>query len=209
MTALLTSILFVFASCNKDAVNDHLDKTTEMEVITTSELVDFVNNLYLIAVEFDGDETRPFHISDDGLIDIYTTTIEAFDVKSNENKLLRCLQSISLNDAQTSQVRRALSAYQLRNERIIQHHRQAVQQLNTRVNNARQELLDQFHNGEINRAELNRRIHLLRDQYHAGLRQIKANHAEAFSHSFTLLLDNINSILTERQWHAFASCMRS
>ncbi len=200
-------VVALAASCNKE--QPELGVNVENDLLpTVAEMVDLVNEAYLSEISIDADENRAFQAENDGLIDAYTATSADFDVKTGNNSFIRCLVSVNLDDDQSSQARRALKAYEQRNERIIQHHRQAYRQLNARANNARQMYVAQFQAGEIDRAELARKLNMLREQYQKALRELKASNADSLSRSFRFLMTNLNEILTERQWAAFTACLR-
>ncbi len=143
------------------------------------------------------------------MIDAYTATAAAFDEKSGNNSFIRCLSGVGLDTEQSTQTRRALRAFEQRNERIIASYRQAFRQLTARANNARLDLLNQFQQGEIDRPELARRLNQLRENYRTALRELKASSAEAFSRSFRALMVNLHDIMTIRQWAAFTECLRT
>jgi hypothetical protein len=209
LLAFALMIAFIAVSCSKDKLTDQLRENETTEMMSVAEVVSMVNEQYLQPIESDADENTPFNTENDGLIDIYTATAEDFDSRSIDNKLLRCLASVGLDSDQATQTRRALNAHEQRNEHIIQRHRNAYRQLNARMNNARQELVAQFQNGEIDRMEFHRRMNLLRERYQQGIQRIRSSNAEAFSRSFNGLMLNLQDILNARQWAAFTGCMRS
>jgi hypothetical protein len=198
-------VLAVFVSCNKERQDSMQEQQTSVE-----EIVEIVHQDYLGSDVIEGDEQTPFFVSNEGLIDEYLATENAFEIqdKSVNNRFIRCLTSVKLDDEQIPQVRRALKAYENRNGRIIQKHRQAFAQLHDRMENNRQELIRQLRSGEIDRAEFKRKMTQLRAQYQQALMRIKESNAADFSQSFRMLMQQLNNILTERQWNAFTGCLR-
>ncbi len=204
ISAWMIGFLLISASCSKEKIENQ-----SPDSITVDEIVEFAHQAYMHTAESSADENRAFHTDNDGLIDLYTATLPDFEAKTTENRLIRCLSNLNLEQEQNKPVRRALKAYEQRNERIIRQHRQAYRQMNARVNHARENLLTQFETGEIDRPELARQLKQLRLNYQQALRELKASNAEAFSRSFRLLMTHLNDILTERQWAAFTNCLRS
>jgi hypothetical protein len=204
---IVTSVfaLAVFVSCNKE----RQDSLQEQQ-ITVEEIVEIVNQNYLGSDVIEGDEQTPFFVTNEGLIDEYLATERSFENedKSVSNRFVRCLKSVNLNDEQIPQARRALKAYENRNERIIQKHRQAFAQLQDRIEDNRAELIRQLRSGEIDRVEFKRKMTQLRAQYQQALMRIKESNAADFSSSFRMLMHNLNNVLTERQWNAFTGCLR-
>lgn len=204
ISAWMIALLLLSASCSKEKIENQ-----PADSITVDEIVAYANELYLHTDESNADENRAFRTDNDGLVDLYTATLLDFESKSTDNRLIRCLSNLNLEQEQIRPVRRALKAYEQRNERIIAQHRQAYRQMNARVNQARESLFLQFENGEIDRPELARQLKQLRLQYQHALRELKASNAEAFSRSFRLLMTNLNEILNDRQWAGFTNCLRT
>lgn len=204
---IVTSVfaLAVFVSCNKE----RQDSLQEQQ-LSVEEIVEIVNLNYLGSTFIEGDEQTPFFVINEGLVDEYLATESSFENqdKSAGNRFIRCLKSINLDDEQIPQVRRALKAYEIRNERIIQKHRQAFAQLHDRMEANRVELIRQLRSGEIDRVEFKRKMTQLRAQYQQVLMRIKESNASDFSRSFRMLMQNLNDVLTERQWNAFTNCLR-
>ncbi|MBE0662115.1 MAG: hypothetical protein IH597_06580 [Bacteroidales bacterium] len=197
--------LAILVSCNKE----RQDSLQEQQ-ITVDEIVEIVNQNYLGSNVIEGDEQTPFFVTNEGLIDEYLASESSFENqdKSVNNRFIRCLKSVNLDDEQIPQARRALKAYENRNERIIQKHRQAFSQLHDRMENNRTELIRQLRSGEIDRVEFKRKMTQLRTQYQQALIRIKESNASDFSRSFRMLMQNLNNVLTERQWNAFTGCLR-
>lgn len=205
ISAWIISLLLVLASCSKENIEDQPAE----DAMTVDEIVAFAHQEYLITEEAETDLYEAFPTNSDGLVDFYTATLTDFDSRPAENRLLRCLSGLSLEEEQNRPVRRALKAHEQRNERIIAQHRQAYRKMNARVNQARENLLLQFENGEIDRPELARQLKQLRLQYQNALRELKASNAEAFSRSFRMLMTNLKEVLNDRQWAAFTACLRT
>jgi hypothetical protein len=184
---IVTSVfaLAVFVSCNKE----RQDSMQEQQ-ISVEEIVEIVNQNYLGSDVIEGDEQTPFFVTNEGLIDEYLATERSFENedKSVSNRFVRCLKSVNLNDEQIPQARRALKAYENRNERIIQKHRQAFAQLQDRIEDNRAELIRQLRSGEIDRVEFKRKMTQLRAQYQQALMRIKESNAADFSSSFRMLM---------------------
>lgn len=207
LSIFVVLLIVVLVSCQKEQYK--VDIVEEETSLTVEEIVQLTNQEFLQTPESTADENQEFFTHNDGLIDAYTATATAFDEKSGNNSFIRCLSGVGLNAEQSTQTRRALRAFEQRNERIIASHRQAFRQLTARANNARLDLLNQFQQGEIDRPELARRLNQLRENYRTALRELKASNAEAFSRSFHALMVNLHDIMTIRQWAAFTECLRT
>lgn len=195
----------VFVSCNKERQDSSLEQQLSVE-----EIVEIVNQNYLGSDDIEGDEQTPFFVDNEGLIDEYLATESSFENqdKSVANRFIICLKSINLDEEQIPQARRALKAYEIINERIIQKHREAFARLNERMEASRVELIRRLRSGEIDRAEFKRKMTQLRAQYQQALMRIKESNASDFTRSFRMLMQNLNDVLTERQWNAFTDCLR-
>jgi hypothetical protein len=203
---IVTSVfaLAIFVSCNKEK------QDTEQQQISVEAIVELVNQSYLGSDVIEGDEQTPFFVDNEGLIDEYLATEGSFENqdKSVSNRFIRCLKSVNLDDEQIPQARRALKAYENRNARILQMHREVFAQMHARMEASRQELIRELRSGEIDRVEFKRKMTQLRNQYQQALRRIKESNASDFSRSFRMLMHNLNKVLTERQWNAFTGCLR-
>jgi hypothetical protein len=204
---IVTSIfaLAVFVSCNKER-----QEANRLQSVSLDEIVELTNQRYLDSEITGGDEHSSFFVNNEGLIDEYLATGDLFESqdKSVDNRFIRCLRSVNLDAEQIPQVRRALNAYENRNARILQKHRQVFAGLHARMENQRNELIRQLRSGEIDRAEFSRKMAQLREQYHQALRRIKESNASELSRSFRMLMQNLQNILNDRQWNAFTSCLR-
>jgi uncharacterized membrane protein len=207
LSIFIVLLIFVVVSCQKEQYK--IEIVEEETSLSVEEIVQLTNQEFLQTPESTADENREFFTENDGLIDTYTATEAAFDEKSLNNSFIRCLSGVGLDAEQSAQTRRALRAFEQRNERIIASHRQAVRQLSARANNARLDLLNQFQQGEIDRPELARRLNQLRENYRTALHELKESNAEAFSRSFHALMVNLHDIMTNRQWAAFTECLRT
>ena len=198
-------IVFLF-SC-KDTAQQELSPDT---VIALEQAVEQANQDYRASEVSGGDEQSPFSVINEGLIDEYLAVESDLDnsEKSAKNRLTGCLRSLNLSDEQISQVRRALKALEIRNEKIIQRHRDAFTALNAGMEARRNNLNRQLAGGQIDREEYSNRITYLRDQYQKALSRIKESNAGEFSRSHRLLMQHFQKILNERQWNAFTSCLR-
>lgn len=201
----LVFALAIFVSCNKEKQD-----TLQESQISVEAIVELVNQSYLGSDVIEGDEQTPFFVDNEGLIDEYLATGSSFENqdKSASNRFIRCLKSVNLNDEQIPQARRALKAYENRNARILQIHREVFAQMHARMEANRQELTRQLRSGEIDRVEFKRKMTQLRAQYQQALMRIKESNASDFSRSFRMLMHNLNNVLTDRQWNAFTGCLR-
>jgi hypothetical protein len=204
---IVTSVfaIAIFVSCSKE--NQESDRLQSNSI---DEIVELTNQRYLESDLTGGDEQSSFFVNKEGLIDEYIATESLFrsQDKSVSNRFVRCLKSTNLDDEQIPKARRALKAYENRNARIIQLHREVFAQMHARMENNRQELIRQLRSGEIDRVEFKRKMTQLRAQYQQALMRIKESNASDFSRSFRLLMQNLNEVLTDRQWNAFTGCLR-
>lgn len=195
--------IFMLVSCSKE-------KTDEPNIKNLEAIVEKANQDYMATEVGEGDEQNAFSVVGEGLIEEYLTKED--DLTNNEafrhNKLIRCLRSVSPGDEQIPQIRAALRAFEHRNARIIQKHREAFHQLKQRIENQRNELIRQLQNGEIDRPEFRRKMAQLRQQFHNGVQRIKESNAAAFSRSYRMLMQQLNNILDDGQWEAFTDCLR-
>jgi len=202
--AVALSAIFILVSCSKE-------KTDEPNIKNLEAIVEKANQDYMATEVGEGDEQNAFSVPSEGLIEEYLTKED--DLTSNEafrhNKLIRCLCSVNPGDEQIPQIRVALWAFEHRNARIIQKHREAFHQLKQRIENQRNELIRQLQNGEIDRPEFRRKMAQLRQQFHNGVQRIKELNAAAFSRSYRMLMQQLNNILDDGQWEAFTDCLRS
>lgn len=202
--AIALSAIFILVSCSKE-------KTDEPNIKNLEAIVEKANQDYMATEVGEGDEQNTFSVVGEGLIEEYLTKED--DLTNNEsirhNKLIRCLRSVNPDEAQIPQIRAALRAFEHRNARIIQKHREAFHQLKQRIENQRNELIRQLQNGEIDRPEFRRKMAQLRHQFHNGVQRIKESNAAAFSRSYRMLMQQLNNILDDGQWEAFTDCLRS
>jgi hypothetical protein len=198
--------LAVLISCNKER-----HETAPETIDTVENLVLLANQAYLSAEIIGGDEQSSFFVSNEGLIDEYLACDTRFGSpeKTFNNRFIGCLRSIGLEEGQIPLTQRALRAYETRNEKIVQRHRQAFVRLHERIEAKRNALLRQLNNGQIDRNEFRRQITQLREQYRQGLRSIKETNADAFSRSYRMMLQQLRNILDEDQWEIFTTCLRS
>ena len=175
-----------------------------------SEIVQLTHELYLKTEILGGDENTPLYVKNDGLIDEYVVTVDDFDQLKQLplNRLITCLQGVELREKQIPLVRRAIMAYQYRNENIIARHRRAMYQLNKGMEMRRDYWTAKYRSGEISAREFERIMHNLRIKYHEAVLQLKEKNAQEFRRSFRLLMQNLNRILERSQWHQFSVCLR-
>lgn len=199
---LLTAAILI--SCSKE-------KTDDSDSNTLESLVEKANQEYLGTEVSEGDDQNPFLVLNDGLIEEYL--VEENQLESGEahlhNKLIRCLRSVNPDEEQIPQIRLSVRAFEHRNAHIIHKHREAFQQLKHRIENQRNELIRQLHNGEIDRPEFRRKMAQLRQQLHNGLQRIKESNAQAFSRSYRILMQQLKEILNDEQWDSFRDCLQS
>lgn len=205
--AFLATVL----SCNKERLEPNTDPNPDLRAQSIEKIVDNANNKYLSVEISSVNETRPFLLVNDGLIDEYLAKNQFLFPENNNpgNKLIACLMAVGLNQPQIPHVRRAMQGFEERNLMIISKHREAVEILKARVEARRLELNQQLANGQISQVEYQRFMHQLREHFTIALKKIKEAHAQAFSKSYRMLMQQLSNILTPTQWDGFKTCLLS
>jgi hypothetical protein len=200
---LIILMLSLISACSKD------DHDSQAENYDISEIVRLTHELYLKTEIPGGDETPPY-LENDGLIDEYVATVDDFDQLKQYplNRLITCLLNVGLTEEQVPMVRRAIAAYENRNEKIITQHRRAIHHLNQAMQQRTDYLIAKYRSGEITAEEFARQMHQLRERYRNAVMQIKENNAEYFKRSFRFLVKHLNMILEDYQWQEFTLCLR-
>ena len=210
ISIFIVAVTIILASCNKEHDDQDQNIPENVATATVNEVVILANQKYLIAEVFGGDEHQSFFIPNEGLIDEYLAregnTMP--DDNAPGNTFINCLSSIRLSEAQIPLVRRALLAYENRNETLLKKHRQELATILTRAEAQRNNLLRQLMAGDINRPEFNRKMTLLRTNLQNALLRLKESNAAEFSHSYRLLMHQLHDILEPRQWNAFTDCLK-
>jgi hypothetical protein len=206
---VLLSFFMLFA-CEKVREDIMTDGQDPAGIVTIKSLVEQANDRYLGVDVVNGRDDIFLSSENEGLIDEYIASEEGFtDARPLRNTLLVCLRSVEPDRDQRLQIGRALRAYSMRNERLIYAHRQTIRNLQERIGNARQELMDSLEAGEIDREQYRRKILTLRERYQEAIKRIRVSNAEAFSRSYRMFLENLNQILSQEQWKAFTGCLTS
>lgn len=201
---------FIVASCIKEHEEKAQYTPYNAETATVDDVVRLANQKYLHAEVSGGDESQSFFIPNEGLIDEYLARKEHTmpGHKGQNNAFISCLASTGLSEDQIPLVRRALLAYENRNNTLIKRHRQELATILTRAEAQRSTLLRQLLAGDIDRPEFHRRMALLRTNLQNALRQLKESNASEFSRSYRLLMQHLHDILEPRQWHSFTDCLK-
>jgi hypothetical protein len=200
ITGIFLMMLTFFISCQKEK----MDLAAETSV---EEVVELTHQHYLKSHEIAGDAQTPFTIFNFGLIDEYLATDNHFVREGRLNRLITCIVSTQLTSDQTALVRRAVMAYQKRNESLIVRHREEVSKLNAAMEQYRKDLMMQYRNGEITREELYGKMTQLRERYINVLSSIKESNSGGFARSFRQLMEHIKTILTSEQWESMVNCL--
>ncbi len=186
-------------------VPDHQEHPTTHSI---PEVVETAHQRYLGGTVELSSNHLSFLLINDGLIDEYTADDRMFrDSRPRANRLLDCLRTVEPTSDQRPQIARALQSHRLRNERIIQAHRQEVMQLRQRVETARRQLYRRFQAGDIDREQFREEMMHLRERFQEGLNGIRRSNAAMFSRSYNQLLEHLQEILTEEQWEVFTGCL--
>jgi hypothetical protein len=204
---LVLLLLFSFLSCEKDAeviITDNGDQSAQLVI---KSLVDDAGDRYLSGEVYISEGSETFLAEGEGLIDEYTADEKSFNETRPQNTFLACVRSVEPDSEQRIKLRRALSAYSARNERIIGNHRTDMQNLKKRVMNVRNQLTLQFEKGEINREQYRQKVQALKERYREVVKGIRASNVEAFSRSYKIMLEHLKLILNQEQWNSFTACM--
>ncbi len=211
MKQLLFLVLVAMAmiACDQERGEILTEPADDVALPSLTVLVEKANLKYLAGEVEVGGQDGSFVIVNDGLIDEYTANEGAFVAfeKQAGNSFLRCLRSTELEPEQKQRVRRLLNIYETRNERIIGNHRMLARQLHERMETARRTLHMQYRNGRITEEEFRTRHAAMRERYREGMLRIRTANADAFSRSYAVILQQLQSILTEEQWETFADCV--
>jgi hypothetical protein len=199
-------LILMFSACEKEQAVDQ----DESDVLTIKALAELATSRFLSDEIMMGQDETSFRLENEGLIDEYTASEEAFTrERPQKNSFLVCLISVEPDREQRQQLGRALKAYSNRNERILNSYRQNFRELQQRMEAARQLLHRSYEAGEIDREQYRQKMLMLRERYHESIKRIREANAEAFSGSYTMLLQHLGHILSRDQWNSFASCLAS
>jgi hypothetical protein len=199
-------LLTVFASCEKSQ-EEHLIEEID---VSLKAMVELANKRFMegqAVVEADDESLR---VANDGLIDEYTADDKTFsDSRSGKNTMMYCLRSVEPDREERQQLSRALRAYSERNQWVISTYRRNVQDLQQKMENARIQLHAKYQDGEIDSEEYRRQMKILRERFAEALKAIRNSYGEAFSRSYTLLLEHFKMILTDEKWRKLTACSLS
>jgi uncharacterized membrane protein len=204
---LVLFLLFSFLSCEKEAEDLKTDNEDQSAELVIKDLVEKAGNRYLSGEVILTENDETFLIEREGLIDEYTADENGFKDSRPRNTFHVCVRSVEPDREQRLKLSRAFSAYSARNERIISTHRGNIRNLEQRVMTARRQLYHSFEAGEIDREQYRQRIQALRERYQEAVNHIRASNVEAFSRSYTLMLEHLTLILNQEQWNSFTTCM--
>lgn len=202
---------FVMISCDRELENvqpRQADQALEAPTVVVA-LTERANLRYLSGEVGLAEGGTAFVVLNDGLIDEYTATERGFVSADKRvgNGFLACLRTAEPEREQLQRIRHTLRLYEGRNMRIIENHRMRVRQLMHRMEEGRQTLFLQYRAGEISREELQERLATMREGLHERMHHIRSSNADAFSRSYAILLEQLEVVLTEEQWAAFADCL--
>jgi hypothetical protein len=200
ISGIFLIMLITLLSCQKEIID-------QPAVTTVEDVVELTHQHYLKSHDIAGDVQTPFTVFNFGLIDEYLATDNHFVRSGSLNRLISCIISTDLTTDQATMVRRAVMAYQKRNESLIAKHREDVSKLNAAMEQYRKSLMLQYRNGELSRQELNNKMTQLRERYTNALANIKESNSGAFTRSFRQLMEHIHTILTSEQWESMANCL--
>jgi uncharacterized membrane protein len=206
---LILFLLFSFISCEKNTDDLKADQDDQSAQLAIKSLVEEAGNRYLAGEVALSENTEAVNTRGEGLIDEYTADEKGLNDTRPQNSFVSCIRSVEPDSDQRMKLSRALSAYSDRNQRIIGTHRESMQNLTRRVMTARNQLLLSFEAGEINREQYRKEVQALTERYQESVKRIRTSNLEAFSRSYTLMLEHLESILNQRQWNSFTSCMSS
>ncbi len=210
VSLFLGAMLF---ACEKEKPTEVLlPEEEQAEIVLTSigDLVSFAQERYFGGSVQAGQDDETFVISNEGLIDEYTADERGFNEnRPRQNSLISCILSVEPDQEQRPLIAQALREYRMRNQRIINLHRQRFHNLSQRMEGARSQLQERFRSGDIDREQYRRQMQMLRERFQEALQNMRAAHAEAFSASYALLLERLQEIFSEEQWEAFAACLMS
>ncbi|MBS3915022.1 MAG: hypothetical protein KG003_11010 [Bacteroidetes bacterium] len=127
---------------------------------------------------------------------------------ARNHSFVACLRKLDLSDRQVEAVKKAMRAYEQCKESAVKRARAIYQKLHDAYQEKAQRLVKAYRNGEISKDKFEAAMKELRKAFHQELRslQLKEKLDEAFKKCYRGFLENIHSILTERQWKAFVAC---
>jgi uncharacterized membrane protein len=204
---LVLFMLFSFLACEKDTEDSKKDNEDNSAQIDIKSLVEEAGNRYLSGEVILSENNESLHVESGGLIDEYTADERGLKEDRPQNTFLVCVKSVEPDREQRMKLSRAFSAYSTRNERIIRAHRENMHNLEERMKTARNQLYLSFEAGEINREQYRNRMQALRERYQEAVNRIRVSNVEAFSRSYSLMLEHLQLILSQEQWKSFTSCI--
>lgn len=200
-------LLVSITACEKETEELKTAEADKSAELIIKSLVEAAGNQYLSGEVVLAENNEAVSIEREGLVDEYTADNTGLSDDRPKNKLHLCVRSVEPDRDQRQKLSRAFTSYSERNKRIIGAHREHMQNLQQRIMAARTQLRTNLEAGEINREQFRQRMQVLRDRYQEAVTRIRTSNVEAFSRSYTQLLEHLSKILSQEQWESFTACM--
>ena len=208
---MLLGALIAFTACSKQ--NETSSVSPEDEIIALADKA--ITGMDAQEVYSDNPDMG-IYMKNDGIpadFLVEETDIEGKDtVRANirEKSFLACLRGLNLTETQVSEIKRDIKSYRECKENAVQRAKAIYRDLHEKYKAKYKRIYAAFLDGTISREKFKTLVEELRIEFRRELHslQLKEKLHDAFKKCFRIFLEDLHSILTERQWNAFVDCYK-
>jgi len=191
-----------------------------VETVTTADDMAILTNLAIVSMDeqevYSDNPDLGIYMLDEGIASCFLA--DATDLTGNDSlrsrirhhALIACLRSLTLTETQLPLVKEDLRKYNVCNQNAISRARTLYHELQASYRIKYHRISQAYQSGAITATEFRAQVSELRTTFKRELRSMHLREKldDAFKRCFRLLLADLYSTLTDRQWNAFKECFR-
>ena len=208
---ILIIALAAFTGCNKQNDSATDPSGDEINALTDQAIKGFENQ------EVYSDEPeKSIYMQDNGIPPdflVEETDLEGKDTLRKhirDHSFIECLRGLNLTEAQKSEIKKGIREYRDCKEDAVKRAKAIYRDLLAKYKDKFARIREAFINGTISREKYKELVAELKIEFQRELQSLylKEKLYNSFKICFWSFLKDLHSILTERQWKAFAECYK-
>jgi len=206
---ILIIALAAFTGCNKQNETTVVSSEDEINTLTDQAIKGFENQ------EVYSDEPeKGIYMQDNGIPPdflVEETDLEGKDTLRKyicDHSFIECLRGLNLTETQKSEIKKGIREYRDCKEDAVNRAKAIYRELVEKYKIQFERFREALKNGTISKEKFKELVTELKIEFRRELHglQLKEKIHDAFKTCFRSFLNDLHSILTERQWKAFVEC---
>jgi hypothetical protein len=201
-----------FSGCSKESSPSDSPAEDSAILALTNQAVAGMDTLAVYAgtpdagIYMDGDGISPIFLADASDL----TGDDGTRLFIRRHSFIKCLRGLSLTETQAQEVKSALRTYDACKDKAVKRAKAIYRELHATYKQKYGRIWQAYQSGSLTEREFKKLAEELRTAFRKELRSmhLKEKLDDAFRKCFREFLIQLKSVLTERQWIAFAECCR-